>query len=211
MKTNILKSIFVMAIMFFAISVNAENSVFIKSFNFDKGMMEKKVAVNLTNDRTFTAFQFDLFLPAGLSIKSDEYDYILELGRLNGRTHALSCAQQTNGCYRFLCYSLKNADITGNEGALFYITIVADNKFSGSGDLTIKNALLVTAAEQEVKPEETTATVMDFTTGIEETLTDVDENAEYYNLQGIKVAKEDLNQGIYIKKQGEKTQKVIIK
>lgn len=63
----------------------------------------------------------------------------------------------------------------------------------------------------QYKPADYSATVMDYATDIEETLADVDANAEYYNLQGVKVAKENLTQGVYIKKQGTKAVKVMLK
>ena len=63
----------------------------------------------------------------------------------------------------------------------------------------------------QYKPADYSATVMDYATDIEETLADVDANAEYYNLQGVKVAKENLTQGMYIKKVGNKSTKVVLK
>ncbi len=46
------------------------------------------------------------------------------------------------------------------------------------------------------------------TTGVEETLVDENAPVEYYNLQGVKVEKPE--KGIFIKKQGVKTTKVVL-
>ena len=64
--------------------------------------------------------------------------------------------------------------------------------------------------KNQYKPADTSAVINDYLTGVEEALADVDANAEYYTLQGVKVAKENLTQGVYIKKQGNKTTKVVI-
>ena len=65
--------------------------------------------------------------------------------------------------------------------------------------------------KNQYKPADTSAVINDYLTGVEETLADVDANAEYYNLQGVKVAKENLTQGIYIKNVAGKCVKVLIK
>ena len=51
---------------------------------------------------------------------------------------------------------------------------------------------------------------VDATSGLEGVESDNTE-VEYYTLQGVQVAIENLEQGIYIKKQGNKTEKVFIK
>ena len=65
--------------------------------------------------------------------------------------------------------------------------------------------------KNQYKPADTSAVINDYLTGVEETLADVDANAEYYNLQGVKVAKENLTQGVYIKKKGGNAVKVMLK
>ncbi len=53
--------------------------------------------------------------------------------------------------------------------------------------------------------------VKDSTSGVESVAAAVASEAVYYNLQGIKVAKENLTPGIYVKVAGENTSKVVIK
>ncbi|MBE6311149.1 MAG: hypothetical protein E7080_08865 [Bacteroidales bacterium] len=58
---------------------------------------------------------------------------------------------------------------------------------------------------------ETTATVsLEKETGVEDILAEGAE-AEFYTLQGVKVAKADLTQGVYVKKVGNKAAKVVVK
>ena len=94
---------------------------------------------------------------------------------------------------------------------MFYVTIVANNTFEGKGELIIKVIELTKDDGTEYNPKQTTAIVHDYMTSVDVTLADVDTNAEYYNLQGVKVAKVNLTQGIYIKKKGGKAVKVMLK
>ncbi|MBQ7941100.1 MAG: hypothetical protein IJ328_01665, partial [Muribaculaceae bacterium] len=91
-----------------------------------------------------------------------------------------------------------------------YFTLTAGNDFPGSGTIEIKNNVFSTCDLVEHNPVGTVAVVMDYTTGVEETLSDSVSEVEYYTLQGIKVEKEQLTPGIYIKRQGGKTTKVVM-
>ena len=98
---------------------------------------------------------------------------------------------------------------------MLVMTVVADKNFK-SGVIELKNCVATGADTDgsnivQYKPADYSATVMDYATDIEETLADVDANAEYYNLQGVKVAKENLTQGVYIKKKGGNAVKVMLK
>lgn len=208
---NKLKKVISLVSFLFIINVQAETTVFIEDLHFERNQKEKLVSINMTNDTEFTAFQMDVYLPSGLEFKSNNNGYFIENDRIENSKHNLMCAKQDEGFYRILCYSKSNTNIKGNIGVLFYVTIVANNTFEGKGELIIKDIVLTKDDGTEYNPKQTTAIVHDYMTSVDVTLADVDTNAEYYNLQGVKVAKVNLTQGIYIKKKGGKAVKVMLK
>ena len=217
MKKQILKSVLCAVAMMMAMTARAQVSFHIEDFIFDEGSYEKEVAICMTNEPSnITGVQMDIYMPEGLSIKSDEVGYFIDFGsRTTSRKHTLESALQSDGAVRVISASAKLLPFTGNEGDIFIITVVADKDFR-SGTIELKNCVATGANTDgsgftQYKPADYSAVVMDYVTDIEETLVDVDANAEYYNLQGVKVAKENLTQGMYIKKIGNKLTKIVKK
>ncbi len=163
---------------------------------------EKSVSIYMDNAVAFCAFQADIHLPDGVSIKSMS----LSPARNNG--HFVSSSNPADGVTRIVAISLSNTDFIGESGdALVDLTLSVSEDFTG-GVITIDNVELSTKEEVAYNPEATTATLsVDGTTGIgrvqEESVP-----VEYYNLQGVRV--ENPNKGIYVKRQGTKTTKVVL-
>ena len=190
-------------------SVNTSDRLYINDFVINSGE-SKEIAVHLDNSILYSALQFDLWLPEGLSIYSEDDEYIFDLSERKHRSHTIMSALQDNGAVRVLAYSNSSKDFTGNSGAIIYFTVVADESFNGTHNVKLENIVLTTSTTQEYNPENSIATVYDenSATGIT-TVTREEEPAVYFNLQGVKV--ENPINGIFIKKQGVKTEKVIIK
>lgn len=205
----------VVAIMM-AMTAKAQVSFYIEDFHFDEGEYEKEVAICMKNEPSnITGIQMDIYMPEGLSILSDEIGYFIDLGsRTSSRKHdSPQSALQADGAVRVVCASPKLYPFTGNDGDILILTVVADKNFR-SGTIKLKNCVATGANTDgsdivQYKPADYEATVMDYITGIDEIVTD-DANAEYYTLQGIKVEKENLTQGVYVKKQGRTSKKVIL-
>lgn len=215
MKKQILKFSLCVVAMLMAMSAKAQVSFYIEDFTFDKGVMEKEVAINMTNEPSnITGIQMDVYLSEGLSILSDELGYFIDFGsRTNSRKHVIESALQKDGAVRIISASSKLYPFAGNEGDVLIITVVADENFNGSGVIELKNCVATGANTDgsdivEYLPADSMAAVMDYTTGVEETLTDINSNAEYYNLQGMKVATPE--KGIYVKVQNGKATKVVL-
>ena len=104
-------------------------------------------------DDEITLVQFDLDLPQGLSLKVVDGDYDIDIaGRTTWKNHSLS-ANATDGIIRFLLASSSNKALSGTEGAIIKMTLVADESYKGEG-IALKNILLVTPEEKETKPED---------------------------------------------------------
>ena len=143
---------------------------------------ETEIVIDLTNpEDEITLVQFDLRLPAGLSLKTidGEYDYDIA-GRTTWRKHSLDANALDDGAIRFLLASPSNAVLSGMEGAIIKMTVVADNSYTGEA-ITLENILLVTPDLKEVKPED----VESLPTGIATVTTDgIVKDAPVYSLSG---------------------------
>ncbi len=90
----------------------------ISDFSLYSGV-NKEVSVELTNTDTYVGFQFDLYLPAGITVES-----FAGTSRLpEGTTPQMS--KQSDGSYRFIAAALSGNDISGNNGAVMTLTLKA--------------------------------------------------------------------------------------
>lgn len=192
-------------------ATTASNKFYIEDFSIEAGE-SKEIAILLTNDVAFSGFQSDIYLPEGLSVYQEDDEYIFDLSSRATRSHSISSARQADGAYRIACFSSSSKDIKENEGELVYFTVIADDDFSGTHTITVKNTIFTQSDLTQYNLEETTATVTGSNIqAIEDIIADEDANApvEYYNMQGIRV--ENPKNGIFIRRQGKKVEKVIFK
>ena len=88
---------------------------------------EQTVALQLDNEKTFIACEFNLQLPAGFSIKEDEDGYLMaDIVSSRSNRHTFEARDDGNGKYHFLCYSNSNKAFKGNSGDFIILSIVAD-------------------------------------------------------------------------------------
>ncbi len=135
----------------------------------------RTVAIRLDNALDYTALQFDLTLPDGLTAANF---------RLTERATGLSFDMNDvgNGTTRVLCYSTALAAISGHEGVLLTFEVTANGAVRG--DITVDGTELVTTGCQTVMLDGFTIGV-NGTTGVNEmaagkTVARVD----YFNLAG---------------------------
>jgi len=110
----------------------ADNAFSIDDFSIAAGE-EKEIEVKMFNDVTITAFQFNIALPEGVSIKYDEDEEAYCVGRTSRllSTHVLTSEQQKNGDYKIMVYHNSNKNIKGNSGeGVVTITLVASDQVS---------------------------------------------------------------------------------
>ena len=115
------------------------------------------LSIGLTNEDALIAFQFDLQLPDGISLPTDEDgDPIATLSsRING--HSLTVQDNGNGKYHFLCYSGNNKAFSGNEGELLSMELLCDkNMAAGTYQSTIKNIIFSDVDKNEINLEDYT-------------------------------------------------------
>ncbi len=111
--------------------------------------------ISLTNSVTdFTAYQFDVIMPLGLSIATDSQGKLaVKKGSRYADESVVLTAEQLPVHlyadfvkYRIVCMSATNTPITGNEGLLLTITLRAsENKPLGNYNATLENIIFARA------------------------------------------------------------------
>ena len=118
---------------------------------------EKEVEVVLNNpDDDFTGLQFDLVLPDGIELVSDDIGYFVDLGsRTTSRKHTIEAALQGDGSIRVMAYSSRNSNFTGSEGDVVKLTLKADNNLkAGVYNIQLKNIVLSQANGNDINQME---------------------------------------------------------
>lgn len=119
------------------------------------------IPVTMENADDITAFQTDIYLPAGFELLKEESDYKVSLSSRKGRDHVIMTSDAPDGAVRILSYSPTLKKFSGNDGELFYLTIKVPN--DGDGIVTypiwLRKTLLTTTDEEEIGALETLGNV----------------------------------------------------
>jgi hypothetical protein len=139
----------------------------------------------LENQRDYTAFQFDLFVPEGTDVAQ------MLLNAQRKQKHQLLYNKVEEGHYRVAALSTSNRTFQGNDGEL--LSFVVD----GGGDVAIRDIHFFTADGGDYTFE---ALYMNYgaETGIGSTENEIVNGKSIYDLNGRKMVNGKLPQGIYI-------------
>ena len=127
----------------------ATDRFYIEDFTIEPGET-RTVSILLDNETLYTAFQTDLYLPAGLTVEQEDGDYIFDLTSRKGRDHNIASQLQADGAIRIMSYSPSIKPYSGNSGALVTFSIMANEDFSGPVSILLKNVLFTTTTGTEV-------------------------------------------------------------
>ena len=123
-----------------SLSAAAVDTFYINDFTINPGET-KLIEINLDNDSVYTALQADIYLPEGLTIEQEDGDYLFELTDRKGRDHTIASTMLSSGAIRILIASQTLKTFKNNSGALVTFNIIADNSFSGSKTIEMKNII----------------------------------------------------------------------
>ena len=118
---------------------------------------EKMVNIILNNpNRKYVAFQFDVKLPDGLSIVNDANgDPIATINEDRIVDHSYNVYEIEPGVYRFLTFSMSNAELLGNEGTIVQMKLKADPSITtGTHSVIIKSQVFTDADANQYKWED---------------------------------------------------------
>ena len=121
--------------------------------------------VLLTDEETIMGFQFDLQLPAGVTVAEDADGKLLTALTGNaGNTHSISSSKVSDGRYRFVVTSQGNRAISQATGDGMTITVdVADDVTTGTYPMTISDIEMTVKKAgnvyEDIHPKNSTATL----------------------------------------------------
>lgn len=105
---------------------------------------EFEFAVRMNNEATITALQCDIYLPDGITIATEDGDYLIDLVSARmGTNHVVSTNDLPNGAIRLFITSPTSKPFKGNEGDLFILNLIVDkNAVGGNYSLDFRNVIL---------------------------------------------------------------------
>jgi hypothetical protein len=104
--------------------VKAEDIVTISDFRISVGET-KEVSISLENETEYVAFQFDIYLPEGITVES----FSADRNRMPEST-TLDMYQQMDGAYRFISAAVGGKPMTGNSGSIVTLTVKASESLA---------------------------------------------------------------------------------
>lgn len=114
------------------------------------------IPIALKNEAAITAFSFDLKLPEGVTIATDNRgrNVITLDDSRKTESHTLSSNTLSDGTICVACLSLSNEPFDGNDGVVVYVTInVDENMTEGEYRILIENIEMVSPNNQKYNVE----------------------------------------------------------
>lgn len=175
---------------------------------------EKEVYVLMDNPGdAFCGFQFNVYLPDGVELLSDEYGYFVDLGsRTTSRKHVVECAEQADGSILVLCYSSKNSTFSYESGDVLVLPVkAADDLEAGVHELVMTDIEMVRPDESNEFPADYFASVVAGDGGATELVLDgyftADAMSEISNALEAKsdIVSVDITSAVYVDSEGNLT------
>ncbi len=185
---------------------DAENVIYVENVSGSKNS-QIELSVRMRNASDIRGFQFDLYLPEGVTIANNAKASLSSDRLAAGDAHTLMVNEVSDGAVRFLCSSMNDESFAGGDGEIANLTVnIADNVANGDYDVVVKDAIMTEtdiSRSYEADDIKSTLTVLD-QTGVE-TVTADDERRDgtIYTIGGQLVGKKSttsqLRKGIYIR------------
>ena len=149
----LVKAAMIAALLGVATNVHAEDKFYLSDFEIAAGET-KALAIQFETDNVsasdpsqlnYVAFQFDLYVPEGLTIvqKKGKPNFTFNADRMDD--HTFSSAVQADGSLRVLSASLTNASFWEKTGDFVLFSVTAAEDFTGNHELTFKNIMFSAA------------------------------------------------------------------
>ncbi|MBQ8065163.1 MAG: hypothetical protein IJ200_05855 [Prevotella sp.] len=179
----------------------SDNIIYVEPATVDAGTTAT-LSICMKNSAAIRGFQFDMYLPEGVTAKKNNkgrYLCSFNSNRLpEDDEHTLTLGQQEDGSVRFLCGSQYEETFTGTEGEIATIQVdVATDLAPGNYPVQLKNMKLTETNISKYYEHELVETMLTVSsaTGIN-SVSVAGTDAPAYNLQGQRV--QAAQKGLYI-------------
>gem|GEM_PF-6773405 len=137
-----------------ATEVSAEDKFYLPDFEISAGE-SKQLAIQFESERVndYVAFQFDLYLPDGLSVEQKKGKYNFTFNTDRNDDHTFSSSDREDGAIRVLAASLTNACFWEESGDFVYFTVTAADDFSGTHEIYLKSVMFSTTDSRTDLPD----------------------------------------------------------
>ena len=185
---------------------DADNVIYVENVSGSKNS-QVELSVRMKNASDIRGFQFDLYLPEGVSMATNAKASLSSDRLAAGDAHTLMADEMTDGAVRFLCSSMNDESFAGGDGEIATLTVnIADNMANGDYEVVVKNALMTEtdiSRSYEADNIKSTLTVLD-QTGVETVTADNERrDGSIYTVGGQLVGKKattsQLRKGVYIR------------
>ena len=122
MNKNIL--LIIACLMAWVNSMSAEDKIYVTDFSIT-AEETKEVSVQLDNTISYVAFQFDLYLPEGITLTGYEVN-----GSRVPESTEVSMAKMADGSFRFIAAAMSMEEITGNSGGIVTLKLKASSEIA---------------------------------------------------------------------------------
>ena len=179
---------------------NGDNFMYIEDVTMLPGEV-KTIEVMMSNERDdIKGMQCDITLPQGISFLYDEdaEDYVSATSRIP-RKLTLSSEKQNEKTLRVAGVCTGSSCIYGNSGAVFTFKVKANENIKvGMYEVQLSNVELSFGEAISVSDRTSTLEVLNYTSGINTSKFDGNDNAVIYNLQGQRVNPASAKNGLFI-------------
>ena len=185
---------------------DADNVIYVENVSGSKNS-QVELSVRMRNASDIRGFQFDLYLPEGVSMANNAKASLSSDRLAAGDAHTLMVNEVSDGAVRFLCSSMNDENFAGGDGEIATLTVnIADNVANGDYDVVVKNALMTEtdiSRSYEADNIKSTLTVLD-PNGVDiVTADDERRDGTIYTVGGQLVGKKattsQLRKGVYIR------------
>lgn len=123
-----------------ASNVNAEDRFYLPDFTITAGQT-KELAIQFESENVqdYVAFQFDIKIPAGLSIEQKNANCGFTFNPERCDDHTFTSAVRNDGSVRIVAASLSNSCFSGNSGNFVTFAVTASAEFSGTHEIALEN------------------------------------------------------------------------
>lgn len=136
-----------------------DNTLYPKELSTRAGK-QPTLAIAMDNDSKITAIQFDLVLPDGITVATDEGAMIITLGSRATKSHTYAKRIQDDGSIRIVISSNSSAVFSGNTGSVLLVKLnVSKQMADGDYDVTVRNIELSSENGVAFHPEWASATI----------------------------------------------------
>ena len=147
--TKVYRVLTLLTLLFGAVSaMKAADRFYVDAVNIEPGET-RQIALNLDNSQEFYGFQADLELPEGVEFVTDATGKPMLTLSSRASDYAIVSNLLTPQTARIGAFSPGHTAISGDSGALVYLTLRASDDFAG-GAISLKKILFVNAFDNDV-------------------------------------------------------------